>query len=61
MKITYALAAAAAALLTATAASAATAVIDGITVTDGGRVNPLTFPSLGQSLPNDVVGPGPVT
>ena len=61
MKIAYALAAAAASLLAASAAPAATAVIDGITVTDSGRVNPLTFPFLGQSLPNDVVGPGPVT
>ncbi len=61
MKIACALAAAAASLLATSAAPAATAVIDGITVTDGGRVNPLTFPSFTQQLPADVVGAGPVT
>jgi hypothetical protein len=60
-KIAYILSAATATLLAASAASAATAVINGITVTDSGRVNPATTPVYGQSLPNDVVGPGPVT
>jgi hypothetical protein len=50
-KIAYILGAAAATLLAASAASAATAVIDGITVTDAGRVDPATTPI--SSSPSD--------
>jgi hypothetical protein len=49
-KIAYILGAATPTLLAASAASAATAVINGITVTDSGRVDPATTtPIYGQS------------
>ena len=48
-KIAYILGAATATLLAASAASAATAVTNGITVTDSGRVDPATTPIYGQS------------
>jgi hypothetical protein len=47
-KILLSVVAAAATILAASAASAATALIDGITVIDYGRVNPETAPSLAQ-------------
>ncbi len=56
-------AAAAAIAIYATSAGAAvqTAIIDGITVTDAGRVNPATAPVIAQPNYVSLIGPGPVT